>query len=58
MTVVRTAEGDLDVSGFSALAKGSTAPLWWGMVFLVTIELVVFATFITSYLYLRFMAPE
>ncbi len=58
MTVVRTAEGDLDVSRFSALAKGSVGPLWWGMVFLVTIEMMVFATFITAYLYLRFMAPE
>jgi cytochrome c oxidase subunit III len=48
----------LDVSRLPVYASGSRALLWWGMFLLVTIESVVFATFIASYLFLRFVAPE
>jgi cytochrome c oxidase subunit III len=34
------------------------APLWWGMVGLITIELTVFSALIVSYFYLRFYASE
>lgn len=34
------------------------APLWWGMVGLITIEAVLFASLIASYFYLRFYASE
>lgn len=36
---------------------GPTAPLWWGMVLLIVIELTVFASLIVSYFYLRAFAP-
>ena len=41
-----------------ALLTGSKAPVWWALVVLVAIETTVFATFISSYFYLRFAAPE
>jgi cytochrome c oxidase subunit III len=34
------------------------APLWWGMILLILIELVLFLALISSYFYLRFYAPE
>lgn len=34
------------------------APLWWGMVGLITIEAVLFAALIASYFYLRFYADQ
>ncbi len=46
-----------DVSHFPVLVSGSRAPLWWAMLLLVVIETMVFATFISSYYYLRFHAP-
>jgi cytochrome c oxidase subunit III len=36
---------------------GSRSPLWWGMVMLVVIEVVGYATLFTAYLYLRFHTP-
>ncbi len=39
------------------LLTGARAPLWWAMLLLITIETMVFATFISSYLFLRFTAP-
>jgi heme/copper-type cytochrome/quinol oxidase subunit 3 len=39
-------------------ANDRHAPLWWGMVGLITIEAVLFASLITSYFYLRFYALE
>jgi cytochrome c oxidase subunit III len=48
----------LDVSRLPVYASGPRALLWWGMFLLVTIESVVFATFIASYLFLRFVSPE
>jgi cytochrome c oxidase subunit III len=48
----------LDVSRLPVFASGDRAPLWWGMFLLVVIETMVFATFISSYYYLRFHAPH
>jgi heme/copper-type cytochrome/quinol oxidase subunit 3 len=39
-------------------ANDPSAPLWWGMVGLITIEAVFFISLIVSYFYLRFYAPE
>lgn len=47
----------MNVSHLPVYASGSRAPLWWGMLFLVIIEMIVFATFIFTYFYLRFHAP-
>lgn len=46
----------INVSHLPTLVSGPRAPLWWGMLFLVIIESVVFATFISSYFYLKFLA--
>lgn len=35
------------------LLAGGSAPIWWAMMLLVTLETVVFFTFISSYFYLR-----
>ncbi len=48
----------IDVSRLPTLASGSRAPLWWAMLFLVIIEAMVFALFITTYFYLRFLSPH
>lgn len=40
------------------LVAGPKAPVWWGMILLVTIETTVFATLISSYFYLGMMLPE
>jgi cytochrome c oxidase subunit I+III len=37
---------------------GSSAPLWWGILLVVAIETTVFATLISSYLYLRASSPQ
>lgn len=47
-----------DASALPIFHSGHRNPLWWGMIFLVTIESVVFATFGTTFLYFRFSAPE
>jgi cytochrome c oxidase subunit III len=41
----------------TVLPVDSQAPLWWGMILLLTIESAVFGTLIASYLYLRFNSP-
>lgn len=38
--------------------NGPRAPLWWGMVMLIVIESVVFASLVASYFYYRFHLPE
>jgi cytochrome c oxidase subunit III len=38
--------------------KGSYPPVWWGMIFLVLIESVVFGSLISTYFYLRSGSPE
>jgi cytochrome c oxidase subunit III len=39
------------------LLTGPRSPLWWAFILLITIEIAVFSTLISSYLYLRFTAP-
>jgi cytochrome c oxidase subunit III len=39
-------------------ANDKSAPLYWGMILLILIEVVLFAGLIISYFYLRFYAPE
>lgn len=48
----------IDVSGLSRHNNGASAPLWWGILGLVLVEGAVFATLISSYLYLRLVALE
>lgn len=38
--------------------SGKWAPVWWGMILLVAIEITVFATLFSSYYYLGLMVPE
>lgn len=47
----------LDVSGLTRFASRKH-PLWWGIAFLVTIEMMVTANLIVSYLYLAALAPS
>jgi cytochrome c oxidase subunit III len=39
-------------------ANDKRAPLYWGMIFLILIEVVLFTALISAYFYLRFYAPE
>lgn len=41
-----------------AALNGMQAPVYWGMLTLVTIETVVFATLLSSYFYLRLLSDE
>lgn len=54
MSVQRT----IDVSALDVAPLGSRAPMWWGMMGLITVETVVFSTLIVSYFYLRMGHPE
>jgi cytochrome c oxidase subunit III len=49
------------IAGISArlptLVNGPSAAGWWGIIFLILIELVVFSSLIVSYFYLRSLAP-
>ena len=49
---------DIDVSNFPRLVTGTRAPLFWAMIFLVTIETLVFSTLISTYFYLRMGEPQ
>lgn len=40
------------------VVAGPRAPVWWGMILLVAIELTVFATLFSSYFYLGLMHPD
>ncbi len=54
---VETHRGHLDASELPLNLNDRRAPLWWGMVGLITIEAVLFGSLIVSYFYLRFYAP-
>ncbi len=43
----------IDVSGLPTTAQGSRAPLWWGLVGMITIESTLFALLVVTYFYLR-----
>jgi cytochrome c oxidase subunit III len=53
-----TAGTGLDVARLPVYVSGSRGLLWWGMIMLVTIEVMVFSTFLSSYFFYRSMAPE
>jgi cytochrome c oxidase subunit III len=48
----------IPVEKLPVFLTGPRAPLWWAMLLLITIEIAVFSTLITSYLYLRFTSPH
>jgi cytochrome c oxidase subunit III len=48
----------IDVARLPVYASGSRGLLWWGMIMLVTIEVMVFSTFVSSYFFYRSMAPQ
>jgi cytochrome c oxidase subunit III len=43
----------IDVSRLPTTAQGSRAPLWWGLVGMITIESTLFALLVVTYFYLR-----
>lgn len=45
------------LSDLPARLTSHRAPIWWAMVLLVVIETTVFASLLTSYMYLRMSAP-
>jgi heme/copper-type cytochrome/quinol oxidase subunit 3 len=47
------AVGVVDVSALESHAIGEPAPLWWGVLLMVTIEGAMFVAFLGAYLYLR-----
>jgi cytochrome c oxidase subunit III len=47
----------IDVRHLPNLVSKSRAPLWWGMVLLLVIESTVFGTLISTYYYLKMVAP-
>ena len=48
----------VDVSRLPYLVTGPRTPVWWGIIFLITIETAVFGTLISSYFYLRLGEPQ
>jgi cytochrome c oxidase subunit III len=40
------------------VSYGPGAPVWWAVMLLLLIDVVVFATLVSAYLYLRFHSPE
>jgi heme/copper-type cytochrome/quinol oxidase subunit 3 len=55
---VETRQGRAAASELPLNLDDRRAPLWWGMVGLITVEAVLFASLIVSYFYLRFYAPD
>jgi len=55
---VETQERKLTAAGLPANLNDRRAPLWWGMLGLITVEAVLFTSLIASYFYLRFYAAE
>ena len=48
----------LDVSHLPTIAFGPRAPLWWGQIWMCTIESTVFALMVAAYFYLRLNYSE
>lgn len=48
----------VDAGGLPRLTADSRAPLWWGILGLILVEAVVFATLIASYFYLSIDQPD
>ena len=49
---------DVDVSNFSRHLNGHNAPIWWGIIGLILIELSVVSAFTVTYLYLYMQHPQ
>ncbi|GAC07591.1 cytochrome c oxidase subunit 3 [Paraglaciecola chathamensis] len=54
----QTANADVDVSNFSRHLNGQKAPIWWGIIGLILIELSVVSAFTVTYLYLYMQHPQ
>src|SRR5215204_5290482 len=48
----------LDVRELPAIVNGPRGGLWWGMIGLITLEVVLFTVLIASYFYLKFLSPH
>jgi cytochrome c oxidase subunit III len=48
----------LDVRELPSIVNGPRGALWWGMIGLITIEVVLFTVLISSYYYLKFLNPH
>lgn len=48
----------VDVSDHSRFVPNRAAPIWWGIVGLILIELTVVTAFVVSYFYLRLMSEQ
>ena len=48
----------IDVSGYSPYNQNTASPLFWGMLGMILIETMVFASLVSAYFYLRAHAPE
>lgn len=51
-------EATVDVSGMTRFNPDKRAPLWWGILGLITIEAAVVASFVASYFYLAMRAEQ
>lgn len=49
---------DIDVSNFTRHLNGRNAPIWWGIIGLILIELSVVSAFTVTYLYLYMQHPQ
>jgi cytochrome c oxidase subunit III len=48
----------LDVRELPSIVNGPRGALWWGMIGLITIEVVLFTVLISAYYYLKFLNPH
>lgn len=48
----------IDVTDFSRHTNGSDAPVWWGIIGLILIEMSVVSAFVVSYFYLQMMNDQ
>jgi cytochrome c oxidase subunit III len=48
----------IDVTEFSRFTPGREAPIWWGIIGLILIEMSVVAAFVISYFYLQMRAGQ
>lgn len=53
-----SAARDVDARDFAVLQSGREAPIYWGICGMILVESVVFASLLSSYLYLPFFSPE
>jgi cytochrome c oxidase subunit III len=51
-------ETALDVRDLPTTPHGPNVPIWWGIIGLIVVEIVVFASLVSSYFYLKVHAAE